>query len=440
MLKRRKKIIKSRGEHTISRKDIDPDALKVLYRLNRYGHTAYLVGGCVRDILLEREPKDFDIGTSAHPNEIKKLFRNCFLVGRRFRLAHIRFGTKIIETSTFRRMPESAPDASDPAADLFHKHDNTFGTPEEDAIRRDFTINGLFYDIETFALIDYVGGLKDLRRKTIRCIGDPDIRFREDPVRMLRAVRFSGRLGFRLDGRTYRGILKHHAEITKAPPSRLMDETQRLFGFQRSEPTFRLLAKTRLMQDLLPDLAAYLDRQDREGRAVFWRCLKALDAGSPILPSPTPALQMAALHLPLFLEQLGGPIATSDPASFGPVARRTLDELTSVYHLPRRTYYTMIHMFEQLRRFLPDARRVSRTRFMRHPVFAESLALFEILVRVTGHWQGDLAIWQQHWHAFDHAHQTRPQQAQTPAPRRRRRRRPRRTQQAPSDNPPGATT
>src|SRR3954464_2401797 len=198
-----------REEHPISRRDIDPDALKVLYRLRQSEFTAYLVGGSVRDLLLGRRPKDFDIGTSAHPYQVKKLFRNCWIIGRRFRLAHVKFGSKVVEVATFRRQvaagEEGVPDglpAPDPStaegAHLIH-HDNTFGTPEEDAFRRDFTINALAYDIATFSIIDYVGGLDDLRAGVVRSIGDPSVRILEDPVRMMRAVALASRLGFTID-------------------------------------------------------------------------------------------------------------------------------------------------------------------------------------------------------------------------------------------------
>src|SRR4029450_8787518 len=176
-----------RPEHNLSRKGIDEDALKVLYRLKNHGFKAYLVGGGVRDLLLERKPKDFDIATDAHPQQVKKLFRNCFIVGRRFRLCHVRFGRKVVEVSTFRRMAEA-----DDGAPLIRR-DNPPGTPEEDASRRDFTVNALFYDIATFTVIDYVGGLEDLDRRTIRTIGDPAVRFREDPVRILRAGALAAR-------------------------------------------------------------------------------------------------------------------------------------------------------------------------------------------------------------------------------------------------------
>jgi hypothetical protein len=198
-----------REEHPISRRDIDPDALKVLYRLRQFTYTAYLVGGSVRDLLLGRRPKDFDIGTSAHPYQIKKLFRNCWIIGRRFRLAHVRFGQNVIEVATFRRQVEPgeeivqdgvpAPDPSTPEGEHLIHRDNTFGTPEEDAFRRDFTINALFYDIANFSVIDYVGGLDDLRAGVVRSIGDPHVRLREDPVRMIRAIALAARLDFTID-------------------------------------------------------------------------------------------------------------------------------------------------------------------------------------------------------------------------------------------------
>src|SRR6187455_401376 len=168
-----------RPEHNVSRKGIDEDALKVLYRLKNHGFIAYLVGGGVRDLLLGRRPKDFDISTDAHPQQVKKLFKNCFVVGRRFRLCHVRFGRKVVEVSTFRRLAEAEE------GDTLIRRDNTFGTPEEDAFRRDFTVNALFYDIASFSVIDYVEGLEDLRAGIVRSIGDPDVRLIEDPVRML---------------------------------------------------------------------------------------------------------------------------------------------------------------------------------------------------------------------------------------------------------------
>src|SRR5580765_3200742 len=227
-----------RAEHAISRREIDADALKVLYRLRQFEHTAYLVGGSVRDLLIGRRPKDFDIGTSAHPYQVKKLFRNCWIIGRRFRLAHVKFGNKVIEVATFRRQvaageevgpggvpapihqPPAEDSAAAPATDdrpLIH-HDNTFGTPEEDAFRRDFTINALFYDIATFSVIDFVGGLDDLRARVVRSIGDPEVRVLEDPVRMLRAVALAARLDCAIDPPILDAMAKLRHDIANSAP------------------------------------------------------------------------------------------------------------------------------------------------------------------------------------------------------------------------------
>src|SRR5712691_10926929 len=221
-----------RPEHTVSRKDIDADALKVLYRLKNHGFKAYLVGGGVRDLLLGRKPKDFDIATDAHPQQVKKLFRNCFVVGRRFRLCHVRFGRKVVEVSTFRRQ------ALAEEGDTLIRRDNTFGTSEEDAFRRDFTVNALFYDIATFSVIDYVGGLEDLRAGIVRMIGDPEVRLREDPVRMMRAVALAARLDFALDPLVVDAIKQLRHEIATSAPPRLLEEYYKILRSGCAEKTF----------------------------------------------------------------------------------------------------------------------------------------------------------------------------------------------------------
>jgi len=241
--------ILSRAEHIISRKNIDPDALKVLYRLKNNGFVAYLVGGGVRDLLLERRPKDFDISTSAHPAQVKKLFRNCFVVGRRFRLCHVRFGRKVIEVSTFRSQAEPED------GDTLIRRDNTFGTPEQDAFRRDFSVNALFYDIATFSVIDWVGGLKDLRERVIRAIGDPGVRFREDPVRMLRAVALAARLGFTIDRDSVEAIRALRGEIVRSSPARILEEIYKILRQGRARETFLELHRQGLLAYLMPEAA-----------------------------------------------------------------------------------------------------------------------------------------------------------------------------------------
>jgi tRNA nucleotidyltransferase/poly(A) polymerase len=243
----------------IARELIDPDADKVVRRLARHGFQAYLVGGCVRDLLLQRTPKDFDVATNATPKEIRQLFRNCRIIGRRFRLAHIFFGPKIIETSTFRANPREGDDGSDPE-ELLIRRDNVFGTDTEDARRRDFTINGLFYDVEAERVIDHVGGLADLERRVVRTIGDPDIRFREDPVRMLRAVKFAARLDLEIEPVTLAALIRHRAEIAKCAQPRVLEELYRLLRGGAAHRSMALLIETGVASSLSPQLASLLGR------------------------------------------------------------------------------------------------------------------------------------------------------------------------------------
>src|SRR6266567_187044 len=253
-----------RAEHSLSRRDVDPDALKVLYRLRQFDHTSYLVGGSVRDLLIGRRPKDFDIGTSAHPYQVKKLFRNCWIIGRRFRLAHVKFGTKVIEVATFRRQVAPgeevvqdgvpAPDPSTPEGEHLIHHDNTFGTPEEDAFRRDFTINALVYDIATFSIIDYVGGLEDLRTGVVRSIGDPEVRLREDPVRMIRAIALAARLDFTIEPALLAAIRTHRCEIAKSSSARLLEEYYKILRAGAAEAAFRGLADVGLLESISSEL------------------------------------------------------------------------------------------------------------------------------------------------------------------------------------------
>ena len=275
----------ARSEHSISRRDIDPDAIKVLYRLYRAGHTAYLVGGGVRDLLLGRRPKDFDIVTSARPAQVKRLFRNCRLIGRRFRLAHLHYASgKIIELSTFRAQPDLELGDED---DLLVVDDNRFGTPHQDAVRRDFTINSLFYDIATFSLIDYVGGMQDVRNRVIRTIGDPMMRFQEDPVRMVRAIKFSARLGFTIEPATWEAITRLAGSIHRSAPARLSEEVARLLEQGSASRSLELLDESGLLEAIDLNLEAYLrtaervaQKHDPDGRLLH-RLLARCDRAEP---------------------------------------------------------------------------------------------------------------------------------------------------------------
>jgi poly(A) polymerase len=245
-------LIIPRAEHPISRRMIDEEALKVLYRLHRHGFLAYLVGGSVRDLLLGKTPKDFDVATNAHPHEINVLFRNSRIIGRRFRLAHVFFkGGKLIEVSTFRSRSEFEEVQTEEGNII---RTDSFGTPAEDAFRRDITVNGLFYNIADFSIIDYVGGMEDLARQVIRTIGDPNERFQQDPVRMIRVIRHATRTGFSIEGQTYQAILRHREEIRKCSPSRLRDEFLRELKEGAARPSLHLMLQTGLLFSLFPGL------------------------------------------------------------------------------------------------------------------------------------------------------------------------------------------
>jgi poly(A) polymerase len=259
----------------LDRAHIDPDADRVVRRLARQGYKAYLVGGCVRDLLLGRKPKDFDVATSATPNEIRALFRNCRIIGRRFRLAHVFFGQKIIETSTFRANPREDEDGG--AGDLLIRRDNVFGNETEDARRRDFTINGLFYDVEREQVIDHVDGLVDLNARLIRTIGDPDLRFQEDPIRMLRAIKFAARLDFNFEPGTYRALLRWRGEIRKCAPPRILEEVYRLLRGGAARRSMELLVETGTLAVLTPHLAALF-----EGAGAPAAAHAAVPASTPV--------------------------------------------------------------------------------------------------------------------------------------------------------------
>jgi len=252
-----------RAEHDLSRKEISDSALKVLYRLNKAGYQAFLVGGCVRDALIGLHPKDFDVATDATPDEVKALFGNCRLIGRRFRLAHVRFGREIIEVATFRAAANHKHDdvAHDDEGRILR--DNVYGTIEDDVWRRDFTCNALYYNIDDFSIWDYVGGLHDVEQRLLRLIGDPEQRLREDPVRMLRAVRFAAKLDFTIDDAVVEAMHANVDLIRNVPPARLFDEFLKLFQGGHAERTFDALWEHGLFQALFPASAEELAIDER---------------------------------------------------------------------------------------------------------------------------------------------------------------------------------
>jgi poly(A) polymerase len=436
-----------RAQHTLSRKDIDPDALKVLNRLRQFDHLAYLVGGSVRDLLLGRRPKDFDIGTSAHPYEVKRLFRNCWIIGRRFRLAHVKFGQKTIEVATFRRLVteaeldaiaedtrvlaerraldeaaavdagegEAAEGVTSPprrraedAADRDHliHRDNTFGTPEEDAFRRDFTVNALFYDIATFSVIDYVGGIDDLHARVIRCIGDPDVRFREDPVRMLRAIVLAARLEFTVDPPVVDAIRRNAREIARSAAARLVEEFYKILRSGAAERAFRELADIGLLHWIAPELEAI------EGDAL-WESLAALDRYrhrfETVPDSMTNPVLLGTLLVPRgftgrrpFLAERGEVRLATAQADDDPRSRRRRERdewrdpnaTLGLLPVPRRDVERLRQVLGLQRRLadIQSSPRAKRVLMQRGP-FAEALTWLEIHGRapeIVEHWRGFL--------------------------------------------------
>ena len=381
--------MRPRSEHPISRKSIDPDALKVLYRLSSAGYKAYLVGGSVRDLLLDRVPKDFDIGTDAHPQAVRRLFRNCRLIGRRFRLAHILFaGGKVIEVATFRRRPDEV----DPAApELLMTSDNTFGTAREDALRRDFTINGLFYDIADFSIIDYVGGLDDLEAGLIRTIGEPNIRFREDPVRMMRAVEFASRLGFALTPDVYEAILDHRKEIAKSAAPRVTEELMQSLKGGHALPTFLLTREVGLLDVLLPELARVLrefDPDHPQGTGhLFWALLDVLDAERRRGRAYEDAVLLALFVLPIVRDRVRrmAPDADPDPGQLAVLLEEIVNPIALRMALPHaathRVKQALVNVGKLSHR--PDNRAVSR-RLASQDAFPAAWELFQLRAMATG--------------------------------------------------------
>lgn len=300
-------LIVPRDGHPISRANISSNALKVLYRLKEAGYQAFLVGGAVRDLLLGLNPKDFDVATNAHPDQVKQLFRNCRLIGRRFHLAHVRYGYEIIEVATF-RAAHTPIDEDNSVDEAGHRvldargrilRDNLYGTIEEDVWRRDFTANALYYNIEDFSVWDYVGGVADARARIMRLIGDPETRYREDPVRMLRAVRFAAKLDFEIHADTAAPIHKLASMLDAVPPARLFDEINKLFLSGSAAVAFDILVKYGVLEHLFPDLATALAESPDSTAAKLLRLgLAGTDERVKADKSVTPTFLFAVLLWP----------------------------------------------------------------------------------------------------------------------------------------------
>ena len=347
--------------------------LKVLYRLIKAGQLAYLVGGSVRDLMLGRRPKDFDVATDAHPQQVRDLFRNSRLIGRRFRLVHVFFGPKNIEVSTFRKQAEGVT-VDDPLI----RHDNTFGTPEEDAFRRDFTVNSLFYDPQTFRVIDYAGGVADLRARLIRTIGDPELRMREDPVRMLRAVRFAAKLGFEIEPATLAAVEQHRCDLQKASVPRLVEETYRTIGQTGAARALVLMEELGLLEQLMPWLSAHLKAAARpleDARTI--RNLAALGETISTGISAPHEVVLAAMFLDM---QTAGSPGQYVPPQLSAIRNRTQFDL--VGELRKRGFARADTDFMRLIiEAFPHLMRPSRRtrKLVRRPYFENARRLFDIV-------------------------------------------------------------
>ena len=426
-----------RAEHNITRASISPNALKVLYRLKDAGHQACLVGGGVRDLLLGREPKDFDIATDAHPDQVRQLFRNCRLIGRRFRLAHVVYGREVIEVATFRGQQtvgeeDDAGDARTSDAGRILR-DNIYGSIEEDAWRRDFSVNALYYDIADFSVRDYVGGMDDLKAGVLRMIGDSEARYREDPVRMLRAVRFAAKLGFRLDPATAEPIPRLAPLLLDISSARIYEEVLKLFMGGEAVTTYELLRQYGLFGPLFPETEAALAQEvDGHPQILISRALENTDRRIDEDKTVSPAFLFAALLWPPVLQRWRataagmGDLAALQSAGgwiVGTQAGHTA--IPKRFSLPMREIWTLQPRFEQRSGRRP-------LRLVTHPRFRAAYD-FLLLRGEAGEADQQLCDW---WRSFESASAEGRDRllnalTGTPSPRKKRRRR-RRSAAAPS--------
>jgi len=382
----------ARADHCISRQYISPNALRVLYRLRDAGFDAGLVGGAVRDLLLGNRPKDFDIATNATPEQVKALFRNCRLIGRRFRLAHVHYGDEIIEVSTFRGISDDGSGDRE-MVDGRLTRDNVYGSIEEDAVRRDFTVNALYYAIDDFSVRDYVGGFEDVQRRVLRLIGDVERRFREDPVRTLRAVRFAAKLGFSVSDDVAAGIREYGPLLVDAPPARLFDEMLKLFLAGHALSGFREMERYGLFAVLFPESSLAIHKDPR-GRALIEAALASTDARIALGKPVTPAFLFAALLWPA-VEYRAAALAErghADPEI--EASAQIVAEQAQRIALPKRFSLPMQEIWDLQPRFLTNQRKRVQ-RLLAHPRFRAAFDF--LLLRASAHADlTDLAMrWEQ---------------------------------------------
>lgn len=420
--------IVSRDEHPVSRTGISESALKVLYRLKKANYDAFLVGGCVRDALLDLHPKDFDVATNATPEQVNSLFHNARLIGRRFRIVHVRYGREIIEVTTFRAPPAdntATSHASQTDQGLLVR-DNVYGTIEEDAIRRDFTINALYYNIRDFAIYDYAGGIQDIEQRLIRTIGDPETRYREDPVRMLRAIRFAAKLDFTIEPATEAPIKTCATLLRQIPAARLFEEVLKLFMSGQGEETFKLLREYQLFGQLFPFTEDALS-ESPEREAFILQALRNTDKRITDNKPVTPAFLFAALLWPVVQRAFGDLVRSGIPPV--PAMQQAGQQATSAQvdctSIPKRFSQPMREIWEfQLRLERRQGKRAFQS--AEHPRFRAAYD-FLVLRGETGENVTSLAQWWTDFQDSDsHSRRNLVQNSEStdkPAPRKRRRRR-----------------
>ncbi len=384
-------------EHSFPEEYLDYDALKVIDRLERYGHVAYMVGGCVRDLLLGIRPKDYDLATSASPRQAKKLFRNSRIIGRRFRLVHVTFSGKTIELSTFRRAATEDEDFKDEDEDLLIKSDNVFGTPREDALRRDFTINALFYSPSRRMIIDYVGGIDDLRHRRLRTIGEAGIRFREDPVRIIRAIKLAIRLNLEIDESVNKAIVDYHKELMKSAPPRILEELYKILKSGAAGGVFRSFYETGVLETILPALHANIVDGLLEPELLFsfLDSLDRADEGERRLSNPVllGGMLMALFDTP-FAAHDDSSIDLPDPSE--PSINAVIRACPALQSVARRERERLRQILLAQRRFFKNnrgARRTSPATLVKRPYFCEAYQLFAIAADATGRGEEDLERW-----------------------------------------------
>ena len=429
--------IYARADHPVSRSNISPAALKVLYRLKDSGYQGFLVGGAVRDLLLDIQPKDFDIATDAHPEDVRRIFRNCRLIGRRFHLAHVRFGHEIIEVATF-RAAHTEMDEDHGVDEVEHRaidehgrilRDNLYGTIEEDVWRRDFTANALYYNIEDYSIWDYVGGVPDANARVLRMIGDPETRYREDPVRMLRAARFAAKLGFTLHPDTEAPLHKLAYLLDGVPPARLFDEAMKLLLAGSAGASCNLLARLGLLSHLMPDVVrAVNDAPDSPGARLLQLGLASTDDRVREDKSVTPTFLFAVLLWPAILREAGvprGPLP-DDPAVLGPACDEVISRQVRRIAVPKRFTMPMQDIILMQPRFERRAGRRA-ARFLEHPRFRAAYD-FLLLRAASGEVDPEVAAWWTRLQEMQPAERLAEVESQprtdaaTPRSRRRRRR------------------